>query len=123
MAIGTVVTPFLVTCQLVRTSFSFVCSGLCLPITSNVAALFRLWDEVLDDEPVRRRASPDGNEMRVARKRLRDHQDPFDAPDQYFRHIFRISKELARDLVAAVRPYLLQRSRHHGLTAKCQVSI
>ncbi|KAK3917646.1 Putative nuclease [Frankliniella fusca] len=85
-----------------------------------MAGLLLLWDEVIENEPVRRRA-PEGNEMRVARRRLRDHQDPFDAPDEYFRNIFRVNKELARDLIAAVRPHLRQRTRAQGLSAECQV--
>ncbi|XP_046736243.1 uncharacterized protein LOC124405412 [Diprion similis] len=59
-------------------------------------------------------------ELMVNRRQLRDEQNPFELPEVQFQQLFRLSRELASDLVNHLRPHL-ERDRSNGLSVECQV--
>jgi len=75
---------------------------------------FLAWDILVLQERVRQL------ERRVKRRMLRDTQDPFQLPHDEFMETFRVSPELALEIVAALRPDL-ERQRISGLSPEIQV--
>ncbi|XP_046587832.1 uncharacterized protein LOC124292983 [Neodiprion lecontei] len=59
-------------------------------------------------------------QLRITHKRLRDELNLFNLPDIQFKNLFRVSKDLVRDLVTELRPHL-QRERPNGLSVETQV--
>lgn len=59
-------------------------------------------------------------ERRVERRALRDVMDPFELPDDEFINLYRISPDMATDLIQVLRPHLT-RQRPYGLSAEKQV--
>nr|XP_046473769.1 putative nuclease HARBI1 isoform X1 [Neodiprion pinetum] len=59
-------------------------------------------------------------QLRITRKRLSDELNVFNLPDIQFKNLFRVSKDLVRDLVTELRPHL-QRERPNGLSVETQV--
>jgi len=80
-----------------------------------MALEFLRWELMLLEERVRLQ------ERRIERRVLRDTQDPFDLPREEFIFMFRISPELAFDVINAIRP-LLQGQRSSRLSPEVQVS-
>ncbi|XP_023289543.1 uncharacterized protein LOC111674271 [Orussus abietinus] len=61
-------------------------------------------------------------ERRIEMRRLRDAQNPFDLPSNEFLKHFRLSPELAMDIVNTLRPRL-ERERIHGLLPEVKVLV
>ncbi|XP_008179536.1 putative nuclease HARBI1 [Acyrthosiphon pisum] len=78
-----------------------------------MALEFLRWELMLLEERVR------VQERRIERRVLRDTQDPFDLPREEFVFMFRISHELAFDVINAIRA-LLQGQRSSGLSPEVQ---
>jgi len=76
---------------------------------------FLWWELMVLEERVRLQ------ERRIERRVLRDEQNPFDLPLEEFIFMFRISPELAFDVINVIRS-LLQSQRSSGLSPEVQVS-
>ncbi|XP_030751379.1 uncharacterized protein LOC115878909 [Sitophilus oryzae] len=61
-------------------------------------------------------------ERRVERRALRDVMEPLELPDDEFINLYRISPDMATDLIQALRPHLA-RQRLYGLSVEKQVLI
>lgn len=62
------------------------------------------------------------NRMRIERRRLRDHFDPFQMTEWLFCRLFRFDKNSAAMLIEELEPRL-QRQRAHGLSVHTQVIV
>jgi len=80
-----------------------------------MALEFLRWELIVLEERVRIQ------ERRIERRILRDEQNPFDLPLDEFIFMFRISPELAFDVINAIRPLLLVQ-RTSGISPEVQVS-
>lgn len=61
-------------------------------------------------------------ERRTRRKEWRDNYDPFDLDDHEFVKLYRVSPDIATELIDILEPRL-QRERPYGLSVKHQVQI
>ncbi|KAJ8930648.1 hypothetical protein NQ314_016563 [Rhamnusium bicolor] len=66
---------------------------------------------ILIEEIRRGQQRTNKNEMRL----LRNHSNPFELPDHRFIDLFRLNKDLMRNLINALRPHLQERSRITGV--------
>lgn len=81
-----------------------------------MAVGFLAWEFMVLQERVRQM------ERHIERRQLRDTQNPFALPRNEFMHIFRISPDLAMELINLLRPDLI-RQRFTGISPEIQVII
>lgn len=80
-----------------------------------MALEFLIWDLMVLEERVQLQ------QRRIERLVLRDRQNSFELPLEEFIFMFRVSPELAFDVINIIRP-LLRSQRSSGLSAEVQVS-
>lgn len=59
---------------------------------------------------------------RIERRRLRDQLNPFELRETEFRNLFRISRDMAKDLIDELAPFLVSKSSC-GLPMHIKVSV
>ncbi|KAJ8964064.1 hypothetical protein NQ314_005147 [Rhamnusium bicolor] len=61
------------------------------------------------------------NRLRRQREEMRSECDPFDLPDNRFKELFRLNKELVRGLIQLLHPCLEQPSLRRGITVDAKI--
>lgn len=61
------------------------------------------------------------NQENVQRRMLRDVTNPYEMQEEDFQKSFRLSRQLTRNLIDALRPHLRQNQRINGLTPEAKV--
>lgn len=76
---------------------------------------------IMDHVIRRRRRAQQNQELRIQRRLLREREAPFALPEARFQELFRLNKQLARELCDLLQPHL-RRSRYlNGVTPDLRV--